>query len=111
MMAKKDCEIILENIEDVFGELGNCLDATFDEKKSKTSVIKGLFGIGKSLAKLTFNTGKCAIKHTPKAVVTVAAVKREIVTAIEEEIQEQRKQAQMEALDRKIQQLSLKGSR
>jgi hypothetical protein len=108
-MNNKDCEIILNNVEDVFGELGNCIDTTFDEKKSKTSVVKGLFGLGKSLVKLTFNTGKCAIKYTPKAVVAVAAIKRDIVTSIEEEMQEQRKQEQIEILDKKIQQLSVKG--
>ena len=107
-MSKKDCDVILDNVEDVFSELGNCLEATFDEKQTKVGVLKSLFGFGKSLTKLTFNTGKCAIKYTPKAIVTVASVKREIVTAIQEEIKEQKKQAQMEALEQKIQQLAIK---
>jgi len=70
-----------------------------------------MFGLTKSLGKLVLNATGCAIKNAPKAVVTVAAVKRELVTAIEEEIYEhnkQAKQAKQDALDEKIKQLGLK---
>lgn len=108
---KNDCDILLGGVEDVFGSLGECFESALDKKKSKFSVVKSIFKFGGSLTKLAFNTTTCAVKNAPKAVVTVAAVKREIVTAIEEEIHEQRKQAQKDALDAKIKKLQLKGAK
>ena len=110
MMLKKksDCDILFNNTEDVFKDIGSCFERAFDEKQSKMSVVGSIFNLGKSLTRLTFNTGVCAVKNAPKAVVAVAAVKRDIVNAIEEEIHEQQKQAKIDALDAKIKQLGLK---
>lgn len=105
---KSDCDILLNNTEDVFKDLGSCFESAFDEKKSKMSVVGSIFNLGKSLTRLTFNTGVCAVKNTPKVVVAVAAAKRELVNSIEEEIHEQQQQAKRDALDAKIKQLQLK---
>jgi len=106
--SKSDCDILIESAEDVFHDVGNCFESAFDDKQSKMSVVGSLFNLGKSLTKLTLNTGVCAVKNAPKAVVAVAAVKREIVNAIEEEVQQQQKQAKLDALDLKIKNLQYK---
>lgn len=103
-----DCDILFDGVENVFTDLGSCLEDTFDKRKSKMNVVGGLFKLGKSLTKLTFNTGVCVVKNTPKAVVAVAAVKREIVGAIEEEVYDYQKQQKIDALDAQIKQLQLK---
>lgn len=103
-----DCDVLLDGIENVFQDLGSCLESTFDDRKSKMSVVGGLFKLGKSLTKLTFNTGVCVVKNTPKAVVAVAAVKREIVNTVEEEVHEYQKQQKVDALNEQIKQLKLK---
>jgi len=69
---KSDCDVILNGIENVFGNLGNVFDSALDEKKSKMQVVGNIFGFGGSIIKLGWNAGGCAIKHTPKAIATVA---------------------------------------
>ena len=105
---KSDCDVLIDNAESMFDDLGNCFDTVFDDKKTKMNVVGSMFGLTKSIGKLALNATGCAIKNAPKAVVAVAAVKRELVTAIEEEIHEQNKQAQKDALEEKIKQLGLK---
>lgn len=105
---KSDCNILLNNAEDMFNDLGDCFDTALNDKKTKMSVVGSIFNLGKSLTKLTFNTGVCAVKNVPKAVVAVAAVKREVVTAIEEEIHSHQKQMKVDALNEKIKLLELK---
>ena len=105
---KSDCDVLFDGVENVFNDLGSCVEDTFDERKSKMSVVGGLFKLGKSLTKLTFDTGVCVVKNTPKAVVAVAAVKREIVSAVEEEVHEYSKQQKEDALNERIRQLKLK---
>ena len=106
--TNSDCRIILNNVEDVFGDLGNCLESVVDERETKMGVVKNLFKFGGSLTKLAFNTTTCAVKNAPKAVVAVAAAKRELVQAIEEGINEHQKQLKEEAMEEKIKQLGLK---
>jgi putative N-acetylmannosamine-6-phosphate epimerase len=105
---KSDCDILLDNAENMFGSLGICIDTVTDDKKTKMNVLGSIFGLGKSITKLTFNAGYCAIKNTPKAVVAVAAVKREIITAATAEYNRYQKQIKKDTLDAKIQQLKLK---
>ena len=105
---KNDCDVLMNNAESVFSDLGNCFDTAFDEKKTKMNVIGSIFSLGKSLTKLTVNAGCCVVKNIPKAVVVVAAAKRELVTAIEEEIHEHQKQVKEDALNEKIKHLRLK---
>jgi len=105
---KNDCDVLINDVENIFDDLGSCLVNTFDTRKSKASVVKSLFSFGGSLTKLAFDTTTCAIKNAPKAVVAVAAVKREIIDAIEEEVYDYQKQQKIDALDAQIKQLQLK---
>ncbi len=105
---KSDCDVLMDNAESIFDDLGNCFDTAFDDRKTKMNVVSSMFGLTKSIGKLALNATGCAIKNTPKAVVAVASVKREIVTAIEEEIHEHKKQVQINTLAEKIKYLGLK---
>lgn len=105
---KNDCDILLQSAEESLHKLENCFDTAFDEKKSKKQVVGSLFGFGYSLTKLLFKTTTCAVKNTPKAVVAIAAVKRDIVNAIDEEIRESKREELQDAMDEKIKQLTLK---
>ncbi len=105
---KSDCDVLIDNAESMFDDLGNCFDTAFDDKKTKMNVVGSIFGLTRSIAKLALNTTGCAIKNVPKAVVVVANAKRELVTAIEEEIHEHKKQVQIDALDAKIKHLRVK---
>lgn len=103
-----DCELLMDNVENTLQDLGNCFEDAFDGKKTKMNVLGGIFKFTKSLTKLTLNTTGCVIKNTPKAVVAVAAVKKDLVTAIEEGMHEHQKQMKENALNEKIAQLKLK---
>jgi len=93
---------LIINFENVFGSIGECFDAALDEKKSKTDVAKGVFEIVKSLLKFGFDGTKCIVKHTPKAVVTVANAKRELTENIGSEYQKFQKEQKEQALEEKI---------
>ena len=99
---QSDCDVLLNDVEDVFGSLGNCLESAFDERQSKMDVAKGVFGIGKNLLKFGFNGTKCVVKHAPKAITTVASEKREVTNTISEEYARYQKEQQELALDAKI---------
>ena len=107
-MKKNDCDIIIDSLEDTFSDLGDCFESVFDSKNSKRGVFGSLFSFTKSLTKLTFNTTSCAIKQTPKVIVAVADVKRELINGIEKEINEFQKEQKENALNDKIKQLKLK---
>ena len=108
MTPKNDCEILLGNAENMLNDLGKCLDTAFDKNKTKMNVVGSIFSLGKSLTKLTFNAGYCAVKNAPKAVVAVASAKRELVNALEDEYNQYQKQLKEDALNEKIKQLQLK---
>ena len=101
-MRESDCDLLLGDVENVFGSLGNCLGAAFDEKKSKMYVAKGAFGFTKSLLKFGFDGTKCVVKHTPKAIVTVANAKRELTDTIASEYQKFQKEQREQELEEKI---------
>jgi len=105
---KSDCDILLQSAEHSFGKLEQCIDTIVDKKKSKMQVLGSFFEFGYSVTKLLFKTTTCAAKNTPKAVVTVAAVKRDIVNAIDEEMREHKKRELQRTMDAKIKELSLK---
>ena len=107
---KNDCDVILNDIEGVFGNLGNVFDSAFDEKKSKMQVVGNIFGFGGSIIKLGWNAGGCAIKHTPKAIATVASVKRELTDTVTEEYYKYQKEQKEQALEDKIAQLKHKSN-
>jgi len=106
--AKSDCAVLEDNFINVFENLGECLDSVVDEKKTKMNVVGSLFGIVGSIGKLALNTTGCAIKNAPKAIVAVAAVKRELIEAGTQEWNKYQKQQKEEALHEKIMQLKLK---
>jgi len=68
-------------------------------------VAGSLFGLGKSIAKTGWDTGSCAVKHTPKAIVTAAKYKREFVDSVTEEISNIQKQMKEDELNEKIKRL------
>jgi len=103
-----DCDFLIEKAENTLNSFENCFETMVDEKKTKMNVIGSIFSFGFSLTKLTFNVAGCAIKNTPKAVVAVAALKREIVADLEEEYNEYQKEQKEDALHEKIRQLRLK---
>jgi hypothetical protein len=103
---KSDCDVILEDVENVFGSLGDCLDAVIDERKSKMDVAKGVWGIGKNLLKFGFNGTRCAVKYTPKAIVTVANAKRELTDTIAGEYQKYQKEQREQALEERIKRIA-----
>jgi len=103
-----DCDVLLDSFEDTIGGLGNCFDTMLDERKTKMNVIGSIFSFGASLTKLTFKVVGCAIKNTPKAIVAVAAVKREIVNELESDYNQYQKELKEDALNEKIKQLQLK---
>ena len=103
-----DCDVLIGKAEHTINDLENCIDTVFDNKKTKLNVIGSIFRFTFSLTKLTFSATTCAIKNTPKAVVAVAAVKREIVADLESEYNKFQKELKEDALDEKIRQLQLK---
>lgn len=102
-----DCDILIGKAENTIYSLENCFNTIIDEKKTKLNVVGSIFSFAFSLSKLTFNVAGCAIKNTPKAIVAVAAVKREILTDIENEWSDYQKELQKEALEIKIERLAL----
>jgi len=107
---KSDCDIILNDVENVFGSIGSCMDTVFDEKKSKMQVVSGIFGILGSTTKLVLRGTGCAIKHTPKAIATVASAKRELTNTITEEYHRYQIEQKEQDLDNKIVQLKYKSN-
>ena len=105
---KSDCDVLLNDVENVFGSIGNCVDAALDDRKSKMQVVGGLFGILGATGKLLLRGTGCAIKHTPKALATVASVKRELTDTISDEYANYQKQLKEDALNEKIRQIKHK---
>ena len=105
---KSDCDLIVTDIEDIFSSFDNCFDMLVDDKKSKMNVTGGVFGFAKSLTKLAVTLTSCAIKNAPKAIVTAAVLKKEVVHNLSIAAHEGQKEFNKFALDLKIQQFKLK---
>ena len=86
LVKKDDCAVIINDLDSVVDNIGNCFDTVFDEKKKNIGLVSNLFSLFGSVIRLTFHTGGCVVKHTPTAVVAVTKAKRELTTVIEEEI-------------------------
>ena len=106
MKNQSDCDLLLSGVEQVFGDIGKCFDTAFDERKTKMQVVGSLFGASKSLLKFGWNAGSCAVKHTPKAIVTVANAKRELTDTLASEYQKFQKEQREEALEEKIKRIA-----
>jgi hypothetical protein len=92
----KSCDI-LGSLE----ELGSSIEKTANSR-SKMDVVKGLFGITKSLTKTTLTVAGCAIKNTPKAIKAVKDTKDAIVSEIDELYQEEKKRKAEEEFNTKF---------
>ena len=102
---QNDCDVIMNDFENLFGSIGNCINTAFDKKKSKMQAIGSIFGLLKPTSKLLWDGTSCAVKNTPKAVVTAAKYKREFVDSVTEEIGKVQKQMKEDELDEKIKRL------
>lgn len=105
---QNDFKLILNDVENVFGSISECIDVSLDEKKNKMQVVGSLFGIGKSVVKFGWDATSCAVKHTPKAIATVANAKRELTETITDEYQKFKKEMKEKELEEKIAQLKRK---
>ena len=108
---KNDCDLIVNDIEGIFSSFDNCLDTVIDDKKSKMNVAGGVFGFGMSLTKLVCTTAICAVKNAPKALLTVSALKKEVVNGLGEAVHIGTKEWKKFSLDMKIEQLKLEGKK
>lgn len=102
---KSDLDIITKNAEDTVDCLEKCFDSIADDRKTKTDVAKRLFCFSANLIKLTFNSGKAVVKQTPKAITTVAKVKREISDGVVNTYNELEKERLENEFEEKIKQL------
>lgn len=103
--SESDCDILLNDVENVFGNIGTCFDNVLDDRKSKMQVAGSVFGILGATTKFLFHGTTCVVKNTPKALATVANAKRELTDTIANEYQEYQKELKEDALNEKIKQL------
>ena len=100
-----DCDILSNDVENVFGSIGKCFDNALDDRKSKMQVLGSVFGILGATTKFLFHGTTCVVKNTPKAIATVANAKRELTDTIANEYQVYQKELKEDALNEKIKQL------
>ena len=81
---KKSCEIIQDDIGGVFSDIGNCFETVLDEKKKTSGLIGNLFSLTKSVTKLTWDIGNCAVKNTPAAIDVISELKKELSSSPKE---------------------------
>ena len=105
---ESDCDVLLNDVENVFGSIGDCIDNAFDDKKSKMQVVGSIFGILGVTTKFLVHGTTCAVKNTPKVIATVASAKRELTDTITNEYQQYQQELKEDALDEKIKQLKCK---
>ena len=103
-----DCDVVIDRFEHTLLNLENCFETVVDDKKTKMNVVGSIFGFGFSLTKLTFTVAGCVVKNTPKAVVAVAALKKDIIESGTQEWNKYQIELKEEALNEKIKQLQLK---
>ena len=103
--SKSDCNILSNDLENVFGSIGKCFDNALDDRKSKMQVAGSVFGILGATTKFLFHGSTCVVKNTPKAIATVANAKRELTDTIANEYQLYQKELKEDALNEKIKQL------
>lgn len=60
--------------------------------RKENSLSSDLWEVSKFLSSATWDLSKFLVKNTPKAVMTVAQVKREIIDAVEEEVHQIQKE-------------------
>jgi len=108
-MQKKDkhsCDILVNDIENTFENLGYFFDALADDKKTKMKVVESLFKVFGNFIKFVWHSIFFTIKYTPKAIVSIANVKHEIVDEILNSHNEYNRQFKENALNEKIKKLN-----
>ncbi len=80
---KKSCEIIQDDIGGVFSDIGNCFETVFNEKKKTSGLVGNLFTLTKSVTKLTWDIGSCAVENTPAAIDALSELKKDFNSSIE----------------------------
>ena len=108
---EEDLKSLEHNFCNVLKDFNDCFEVPLSEKKSKVGVVGSIFNLGKSITKLTLNTGSCAIKYAPKALFIASTVKRELINFGIEEWNQHQKELKKEALKEKIEQLKLKAAK
>jgi len=107
MKRKSDCDIIMDD----FGHLGNslekCFDTLADERKGKLKKVGSVMSVLGATGRLLWDGGSCAVKNTPKALATVASVKREVTETIVNEYQQYQKEVKQQELEERIRQLKI----
>ena len=102
---KNDCEVVGDDIINVFSDIGECFETVVDEKKKTSSIFGNLFNVAKSTTKLVWDVGSCTVKHTPKAIVAIAEIKRDIsdgIVKIHNEIEKEKLEAEFDEKIKKI---------
>jgi len=105
---RSDCDILMNDAESVFKDIGGFFETAFDERKSKWNLVGDLFRFGKSTTKLAWHGGSCVVKNTPKAIATVANAKRQLTDTITDEYAKYQKELKEKELQEKIRQLKMK---
>ncbi len=108
---KTDLDKIEDNVTDMFDSIEHCFDALSADKKRASGFLKGLFGFGVHCTKLTYNLVFSAIKYTPKAVTTIAKVKRDVSDEIVGAYNEIQKEKLEDNFNRKIKELKKKNGK
>jgi len=103
-----DLDQLSSHVNQMFDHLGDGFESVFDEQKKTSGVFKDLFQMSSSAVKATWSLGSMVVKHTPKVVVTVADVKRELVEGMVEAFQETKNQELDNQFEQKLKNLKLK---
>jgi hypothetical protein len=98
-------------VEEVFNDLGVCVNDTINIKEKKYGVIKSIFNLSGSITKLAFKSASAVVINTPKAVVAISDIKNVLVDSVEEGVREYNKQQKENCLDEKIRQLKINSSK
>ena len=99
---QSDCDIIMDDFSSLGSSLEGCFNTLLDERQSKMKKAGSLLGVLGSTGKLLFHGGSYAVKKTPKAIATVASVKREVTETIVNEYQQYQKELKKQELEDKI---------
>ena len=59
---KNDCDVLMDNAESMFDDLGNRFDTALDDRTTKMNVIGSIFGLTKSIGKLALNATVVQLK-------------------------------------------------
>lgn len=105
---KKDADNLIDDMNNVFSKIGVSLDTIFDDKKNKHQIVNSLFDVAGTIMRFLFTGTVYAVKNTPKAIISVVSIKRELTNSMVNEYQQYQKRIKEDTLNHKIKQLKLK---